>query len=84
MNSRKTENSREYYYKPKYFKIFDGDTKRIVEEKSKVLRWVVEKMPFLRDIESLRTGVFNCRKDTLRLYKITLHQNWDRSWIQKI
>ena len=54
--------------KPKYFEIFDSDTKRILEEKSKVLRWVVEKVPFLRDIENLHTEVFVCRKDTLRLY----------------
>ena len=38
--------------KPKYFEIFDSDTKRILEEKSKVLRWVVEEVPFLRDIEN--------------------------------
>ena len=51
-----------------YFEIFDSETKRTFEEKSKVLRCVVEKMPCLRDIESLRTDVFDCRKDTLRLY----------------
>ena len=28
--------------KPKYFEFFDSDTKRILEEKSKVLRWSVE------------------------------------------
>ena len=50
--------------KSKYFEILDSDTKRTLEEKSKVLRWVVEKEPCLRDNESLLTEVFDCRKDT--------------------
>ena len=54
--------------KPKYFEIFDSDTQRTLEEKSKVLRWVVEKVPFPRDIESLRTELSDCRKNTLGLY----------------
>ena len=57
--------------KPKYFEIFNSDTKRILKEKSKVLRLVVEKMPFLRDIQIYRTDFVDCRKDTLRAYKLT-------------
>ena len=45
--------------KPKYFESFDNDTKRMLEEKSKVLRWVDDKIPDLQDIEDYR-------KDTLR------------------
>ena len=54
----------------KYFKHFDSETKRILEEKRKVLRCVVDKMPFLRDIEHFRTEIFACRKDTLWAYKL--------------
>ena len=56
--------------KPKYFEDFDSDTKRMLEEKRKVLRWVVDKVPDLRDIENCRAIVFNDRTDTLRLYKL--------------
>ena len=41
--------------KPKYLKAFDSDNKRMLEGKSKVLRSVVDKVPFLRDIEGFRT-----------------------------
>ena len=33
--------------KPKYLEAFDNDTKRMLEEKSKVLERVVDKVPFL-------------------------------------
>ena len=56
--------------KPKCFESFDNDTKRMLEEKSKVLRWVVDKVPDLRDIEYCRAVVVDYRKDTLRWYKI--------------
>ena len=56
--------------KPKYFENFDNDTKRMLEEKSKVLRLVVDKVPDLRDIEYCRAVVVNHRKDTLREYKL--------------
>ena len=56
--------------KPKYFESFDNDTKRMLEEKSKVLRWVVDKVPDLRDIENCRAVVVDYRKDTLRWYKL--------------
>ena len=56
--------------KPKYFESFDNDTKRMLEEKSKVLRWVVDKVPDLRGIEDCRAIVFDYRKDTLREYKL--------------
>ena len=52
--------------KPNYFENFDNDTKRKLEEKSKVLRWVVDKVPDLRDIEDCRAVVVDYRKDTLR------------------
>ena len=56
--------------KPKYFESFDNDTKRMLEEKSKVLRWVVDKVPDLRDIEGWRAVVVDYRKDALRGYKL--------------
>ena len=39
------------------------------EEKSKVLRWVVDKVPFLRHLDGFRTKFFGCCKDTFRAYK---------------
>ena len=42
----------------------------MLEEKSNVLRWVVEKVPFLRDIEGFRTEVIDCGKNTVRAYKL--------------
>ena len=54
--------------KPKYFENFDNDTKRMLEEK--VLRWVVDKVPDLRDIEDCRAVVVDYRKDTMRAYKL--------------
>ena len=56
--------------KPKYFESFDNDTKRMLEEKRKVLRWVVDKVPDLRGIEDCRAIVVDNRKDTLREYKL--------------
>ena len=56
--------------KPKYFESFENDTKRMLEQKRKVLRRVVDKVPDLRDIENCRAIVFDYRKDTLRLYKL--------------
>ena len=56
--------------KPKYFESFDNDTKRMLEEKSKVLRCVVDKVPDLRDIEECCAVVVYYRKDTLRVYKL--------------
>ena len=56
--------------KPKYFESFDNDTKRMLEEKSKDLRWVVDKMPDFQDIEDCRAVVVDYRKDTLRWYNI--------------
>ena len=56
--------------KPKYFESFDNDTKRMLEEKRKVLQWVVDKVPDLRDIKDWRAVVDNYRKDALRGYKL--------------
>ena len=55
-----------FLLKPKYLEAFDNDTKQMLEEKSKVLRWVVDKVPFLRDIEMFRTKIFSHWKDKLR------------------
>ena len=55
--------------KPKYLEAFDNDTKRMLEEKSKVLKSVVDKVPFLRDIEMFRTDFSGYCEDTLRAYK---------------
>ena len=41
----------------------------MLDEKSKVLRWVVDKVPDLRDIEDCRAVVVDYRKDTLQVYK---------------
>ena len=56
--------------KPKYLESFDNGTKRMLEEKSKVLRWVVDKVPDLRDIEDFRAVVVDYRKNALRWYKL--------------
>ena len=56
--------------KPKYFESFDNDTKRMLEEKSKFLRWVVDKVPDPRDIEDWRAVVVDYRRDALRGYKL--------------
>ena len=56
--------------KQKYFDKFDSDTKRLLEEKSKFLQWVVEEVRFLHDIEGFRTEVIDCRKDTVCAYNL--------------
>ena len=56
--------------KPKFFVKFDNDTKRMLEEKSKVLRWVVDSEPDLWDNKDCCAVVVNYRKDTLREYKL--------------
>ena len=42
----------------------------MLEEKSKTLRSVVDKVPDLQDIEDCRAVVVDYRKDTLRGYKL--------------
>ena len=59
-----------FILKQKCFESFDNDTKRKLEEMSKVLRWVVDKVPALQDIEYCRAVIFDCGKDTLREYKL--------------
>ena len=54
----------------KYFENFGNDIKRMLEEKSKVLRWVVDKAPDLLVIEDPQAVVVDYRKDTLRVYKL--------------
>ena len=51
-------------------KALTNDTKLMLEEKSKVLRWVVDKVPDLRDIEDWRAVVVDYRKNALRGYKL--------------
>ena len=55
--------------KPNDLEAFGNDTKRMLEEKSKVLRWVVDKIPFLRDTEMFRTDFSGNCEDTFRAYK---------------
>ena len=52
--------------KPKYLDAFDIDTKRLLEEKSKDLRWLVGKLPFLRDIKKFSTELVDHCDDTFR------------------
>ena len=42
----------------------------MLEEKNKVLRWVVYKVPDLQDIDDCRAVVVDYRKDTLQQYKL--------------
>ena len=56
--------------KPKYFESFDNDTNCMLEEKRKVLRWAVDKIPDLRFFENCCAVVVDNRKDTLRVYKL--------------
>ena len=46
------------------------DTKRMLEEKSIILKWVVDKAPFLQEIARFYTGIVVCRKKTLQVYKL--------------
>ena len=56
--------------KPKYFENFGNYTKRMLEEKSNVLPWIVDKVPFLRNLESCCTAVVDYRKAILRAYNL--------------
>ena len=56
--------------KPKFFESFDDDTNSMLEEKSKVLGWVVDKVPALQYIEIFRSEFVDCRKDKLRAQKL--------------
>ena len=55
--------------KPNYLEAFGNDTKRMLVKKSKVLRWVVDKVLFLRDIEMFRTDFSGNCEDTFQAYK---------------
>ena len=55
--------------KPKYLEVFDNDTTRKLEEKSKDLRWIVDQIQFLRDIENFCTEFVGYCEDTFRAYK---------------
>ena len=58
-----------FLLKPTSFATFDNETKRVLE-KSNVLRWVVDKIPFLRNIERFPTEVVHCQKVTLHVHKL--------------
>ena len=51
---------------PKYLEALDNDTKRMLEEKSKHLRCVVDEVPFLRDIEKFSAEFVGYCVNTLR------------------
>ena len=42
----------------------------MLEEKSKMFRWVADKIPLLRDIELCCTDVADCRTDTIEVFKL--------------
>ena len=56
--------------KPKYQDPYASDTKRMLEEKKKVLSWLLNKVPELRDIVSLRSQVSDYRANTLKCFKL--------------
>ena len=55
--------------KPKNLEAFDNDTKLMLEEKIKDLRWLFDEVPFLREIKMFRTNFVGDCKDTFRAYK---------------
>ncbi len=56
--------------KPKYQDPFASDTKRMLEEKKKILSWLLKEVPDLREIVNCRSQVIDYRADTLRCYAI--------------
>ena len=52
--------------KPKYQDPFASDTKRMLEEKKKILSWLLNKVPDLRDIVNCRSRVSDYRTNTLQ------------------
>ena len=46
-NSKENKQQQRLLLKPKCFENFDNDTKRMLQEKKKVVRWVVYEVPFL-------------------------------------
>ena len=65
--------------KAKYLEAFDNDIKRMLQEKSKVLRWVVDKVLFLRAIESFRTECVGYWKDIFRAYESSCNSTPERT-----
>ena len=53
-----------------FFEHFDNYTQLTLEEKSKVLRWVFERVPHLLDNKKIRTTVVAYRKDTFQGYTL--------------
>ena len=56
--------------KAKYQDPFASDTKRMLDEKRKILSWLLEEVPDLDDIVYGRSKVSNYREDTLRYYEL--------------
>ena len=56
--------------KPKYQDPFASDTKRMLEEKKKVLSWVLKDVPDLREIVNLRSVVNDYRANTLQCFEL--------------
>ena len=55
---------------PKYQQPFASDTKRMLDEKKKILSWLLKEVPDLREIVNCRSQVIDYRADTLRFYEI--------------
>ena len=55
--------------KPKYQDPFASDTKRMLDEKRKILSWLLKEVPDLDDIVSGRSQVSDYRANTLQYYE---------------
>ena len=56
--------------KPKYQEPFASDTKRMLDEKRKILSWLLKEVPDLDDIVYGRSQVSDYRANTLQYYEI--------------
>ena len=56
--------------KPKYQEPFASDTKRMLDEKRKILSWLLKEVPDLDDIVYGQSQVSDYRANTLRYYEI--------------
>ena len=55
---------------PNYQEPFTSDTKRMLDEKKKILSWVLKDVPDLREIVTLRSLVNDYRANTLQCFEI--------------
>ena len=67
VKSHSAQNKMYLQKEPKYLESFDADTNRNLGGKKKILKWMVEQIPKLREYEEYRSSVFNTRKNTSRL-----------------